>query len=155
MPILTLYGCCREDGMKLTPFSHRPEFVIDTEKKSLMNRVIRWDAAGARTVTINPDCEKRRDHGRRRDEDTLDEAGAHLENLRSTAASVNRALADRGSPYRFYVFSEGDEAYINLVVLNPDGSVSHVQRKSITHTEFSDLVRQLERGEGLFLELVG
>jgi len=148
-------GRSEEDVMKLAPFSHRPEVLIDTEQNSRMNRVNRWDATGARTVTINPDRERRRGRDHARTDDTPDEAGAHLESLRNMAAQVNEDLASRNSPHRFYVFEEGGEVFINLVLLDAAGSVVRIIRKDITHAEFSDLVRQLERGEGLFLELVG
>lgn len=142
--------------MKLTPFiNHRPEIVIDTEKSSLLNRVMRWDDTHERDVTVVPDRDRRHGNGRDQGKGVRDEAIGHLDNLRRTAATVNRDLSDRNSPYRFYVFSEDGEVFVNLVLLNPDGSVAQVKRTAKTHAEFSDLVRQLERGEGLLLELVG
>jgi hypothetical protein len=95
----------------------------------------------------------RRDQGRTGKD--VDEAVKHADELRDAAETANGKLASRNSPYRFYVYNEGGEIYLDLVILCEDGSIQKTGRRNITHEEFSDWLIHLERGEGLLFDTNG
>ena len=68
---------------------------------------------------------------------------------------MNRELEEKKSPYRFYIYREFDDIFINLVRLDSNGKIAEVKRKNITHQEFADLIKQIQQGEGLFFDSIG
>lgn len=90
-----------------------------------------------------------------RQEKENDEAGEHFEALRETARLVNDELEAKRSPYRFYIYRENDDIFINLVRLDRYGRIAEVKKKNITHREFTDLIARIEQGEGLLFDGTG
>ncbi len=103
---------------------------------------------------LSHDQKKKEQHQQYRKNEN-DEAGDHFESLRTTVTLLNQEFLKKKTPYRFYLYKEFDNIYINLVRLGSDGSVAGVIRKNITHNEFSLLVRRIEEGEGLLFEMTG
>ena len=128
--------------------------VLDKAMGSNLDKINKSDFINSRDPVIEPDL-KRREQGHEQREKQNDEAGDHFESLKETADLVNGDLEKKNSPYRFYIYREHDDIYINLVRLDGDGNIVEVKRKNITHQEFTDLLRQIQVGEGLFFDSTG
>lgn len=139
--------------MKLTPMADHPEIVIDTERHPLMERVNRGDVVLARDVLSGRDRRRRRHQVEAPRE--RDRASEHLADLRDMAVEANRTMAAKGLAYRFVVSCDDGDLFITVNRLTADGREVALQRVNITHSEFPDLVRKIEAGEGIFLEVVG
>jgi len=139
--------------MDMYPYYERTS-VLDKVMGSNLDKINKSDLIGSRDPVIEPDT-KKRESGREHKEKRNDEAGDHFESLKETADLVNRDLDHKNSPYRFYLYREHEEIYINLVRLDGEGSVVEVKKKNITHQEFTDLIRQIQDGEGLFFDSTG
>jgi uncharacterized FlaG/YvyC family protein len=139
--------------MDMYPYYERTS-VLEKVMGSNLDKINKSDLIGSRDPVIEPDI-KKRESGHEHKEKQNDEAGDHFESLKETADLVNRDLEQKNSPYRFYIYQEHEEIYINLVRLDGEGSVVEVKKKNITHQEFTDLIRQIQDGEGLFFDSIG
>ena len=138
--------------MELFPYFERTG-IPEKTKSSNMEKVNRSVETGGRDAVVDPE-KKRHDHENPRRE-RGDEAREHFESLKTSADLINRELELKKSPYRFFLYRDLEDIFINLVRLNSTGAVIEVKRKNITHQEFADLIRHLDKGEGLFYESVG
>ena len=127
--------------------------VTEKAKGSSMDRLNKSDPASSRDAVVDP--EKHRQPSHNGSEKENDEAAEHFESLKETAGLVNRELEAKKSPYRFYIYREFDDVFINLVRLDGEGKVAEVKKKNITHQEFAGLIRQIQQGEGLFFDSIG
>lgn len=119
-----------------------------------MDRVNKSDQVSSRDAIVNPE-KQRKEPQHERQEKENDEAGEHFEALRETARLVNGELEAKRSPYRFYIYRENDDIFINLVRLDRYGRIAEVKKKNITHREFTDLIARIEQGEGLLFDGTG
>jgi hypothetical protein len=142
----------KEDDMELFPVFEQTT-VAEKAKGSSMDRLNKSDPASSRDAIVDPEKHRQPQHERREKEN--DEAAEHFESLKETAGLVNRELEEKKSPYRFYIYREFDDVYINLVRLDSDGKIAEVKKKNITHQEFAGLLRQIQQGEGLFFDSIG
>jgi uncharacterized FlaG/YvyC family protein len=69
-----------------------------------------------------------------------------------SAEHAHELLRRTNSPYRFSVYREAGEVYIDLVVVGARGKVEKVVRKSITPTEFSDMLNRIESLDGFLVD---
>lgn len=81
-----------------------------------------------------------------------EEAKDHFQELTDAAALAHEKLSLRKSPYRFCVYRKGEEIFIDIVLLGPDGKIASLTPKNITHEDFRRLLREVENGEGLFFD---
>jgi uncharacterized FlaG/YvyC family protein len=139
--------------MDMYPYYERTS-VLDKAMGSNLDKINKSDIISSRDPIIEPDL-KKREQGHEQKEKQNDEAGDHFESLKETADLVNRELEQKNSSYRFYLYRENDDIYINLVRLDGDGNIVEVKRKNITHQEFTELLRQIQVGEGLFFDSTG
>lgn len=149
MPILYMRDCV----MDLYPYfeiTQAPEKRMGTGAE----KINRTDAAVSRDSIVDPNRHKRGNSKRRREKEN-DEAGFHFETIRCAAEAINRDLERKKSPYRFYMYQENDQVFINLVRLDAAGDVAEVKQKNITHQEFNDLIRQIEETGGLLFDVKG
>jgi hypothetical protein len=142
----------KEDGMELFPYFERTA-VPEKTVSSSMDRINKSELVSTRDAIVDPEKHRREPSHERREKD--DEAAGHFESLKETADLVNRELEEKKSPYRFYIYREFDDVFINLVRLDSDGKISEVKRKNITHHEFAGLLQQIQQGEGLFFDSTG
>lgn len=83
------------------------------------------------------------------------EVADRYEELMEAVEAVNIDLEKRGSSYRFSVTGGDGGIYISLVLLDESGKVIQTERKDITHEEFYELIRNIERGEGFYVDTEG
>jgi hypothetical protein len=121
---------------------------IDTDIIS----VVKTESAVSRNDSINPDDKRRREE---REPKQRDEARDHFEELSRIAELANIDLQKEGSPFRFNVYREGEEVFVDLVILDQDGGIKEIREKNITHQEFSDWISRIERGEGFLIDRMG
>lgn len=128
--------------------------ISDKAMTSNLEKINKSDYIASRDPLVEPDA-KRRESGQGKKDETGDEAGKHFESLKDAADLANRELEKKRSAYRFYIYREFDETFINLVRLDGDGNIVEVKKKNITHREFADLIKQIQEGEGLFFDSIG
>ncbi|MBN2158612.1 MAG: hypothetical protein JW807_04395 [Spirochaetes bacterium] len=126
----------------------------DKTMGSNLDKINKSDFITSRDAAVDPDTRRRETGGERR-EKASNEVGDHFESLKNAADQVNRELEIKKSPYRFYIYREFDDVFINLVRMDGDGNIAEVKRKNITHQEFNDLIKQIQEGEGLFFDSIG
>lgn len=81
-----------------------------------------------------------------------EEAKDHFAELARAAEAAHRKLELKKSPYRFCVYRVGDQVFIDLLLLGPDGKSREVKAKNITHDKFARWLTHIEQGEGLFFD---
>ena len=95
--------------------------------------------------------DKRKKHSRRNPPDKK-EVQDNFHDLSVAAETSNDKLADKGLPYRFCIYEDSDEIFIDLVVLDDKGSIIEEKRKNISHQDFSRLIEEIANNEGLFFD---
>jgi hypothetical protein len=68
------------------------------------------------------------------------------------ADASNAKLMQQNLPYRFSVYSEGDEVFIDIVILDENGTIVSEKKKNISHQEFARLIEDVSQIEGLFID---
>jgi hypothetical protein len=82
-----------------------------------------------------------------------DEAGNHFQQLSKAAELANDVLKKDKSPYRFSVYQEEEEVFIDIVIVDDDGTIKEAKKTNITHEEFSTWLNHIEQGNGLFFDI--
>ncbi len=82
-----------------------------------------------------------------------DEAGSHFQQLSKAAELAHDVLVRNNSPYRFRVYQEGEEIFIDIVIVDDDGKINETKKKNITHEEFSMWLNHIEQGNGFFFDI--
>lgn len=95
-------------------------------------------------------AEKTGERKKKRERKKRDEAGKHFESLAQATERAHSLLVQTNSPYRFCVYKESGDVFIDLVVLDGLGKIENIIRKNITHQEFADWMERIEKGDGLF-----
>jgi hypothetical protein len=119
-----------------------------------LEKLNRSDRIGPRDP-VSDNEKKKREPGHEQKESRDDEAGGHMEILKNAADMANKEFEEKKIPYRFYIFQELDETYVNLVRLDAEGNVVEARKKNITHEEFTELINHIQKGEGLFFDSAG
>lgn len=91
--------------------------------------------------------EKKHDH-----QQQPKESKDYFQLLAKAAARSNEILIRQKQPYRFRVYQEGEEVFIDLVVLGEDGSVKSEVKKNITHESFIKWIDDISHAEGVFFD---
>jgi hypothetical protein len=123
-------------------------------RSSSMDKIKKSDPSSSRDAASDQD-KRKREPGVDAARDQGDEAGDHFESLKKSADLINADLERKNSHYRFYIFREYEDIFINLVRLDGMGEIVEIKKKNITHQEFNDLIRHLENGEGLIIDRAG
>jgi hypothetical protein len=76
----------------------------------------------------------------------------YIHTIVKAAEASNEKLVKRNLPYRFTVYSEGDQVFIDLIVLDPGGKVISEKKKNISHQDFERLIEDVSQIEGLFFD---
>jgi hypothetical protein len=92
---------------------------------------------------------------RRRNREQRQKAKDCFKNLAHAAERAHVVLSKGGSPYRFCVYRDGEEIFIDIVILDENGEAQSLVQKNITHDEFLTWIRHIEEGRGLLLDAVG
>lgn len=139
--------------MDLYPYFERTTNA-DKAMASNLEKINKSDFIGSRDPLVEPDT-KKREGGHGKKEETPEEAGKHFESLKDAVNQANGDLEKKKSPYRFYIYREFEETFINLVRLDGNGSIVEVKKKNITHQEITELIKHIQKGEGLFFNSIG
>ena len=81
------------------------------------------------------------------------EAGDHFQQLSNAAKLANDTLERDKSPYRFRVYQEGEEVFIDIVIVDDDLTIKETKKTNITHEEFTTWLNHIEQGNGLFFDI--
>jgi hypothetical protein len=82
-----------------------------------------------------------------------DEVAAHFQQLCEAAELANDVLVKNNSPYRFCIYQEGEEIFIDVVIVDEDGKIKETKKENITHEEFSTWLNHIEQGNGFFFDI--
>jgi uncharacterized FlaG/YvyC family protein len=99
------------------------------------------------------DLSKRKQHQHQDKEER--ESKDYLRTLRKAAENSNDLLEKKDSPYRFRIYENEGEVFIELLVLDKSGNVINEQVRRITHESFEKWIEDLSAIEGLFLDMKG
>ena len=80
------------------------------------------------------------------------DAREYFPTLEKAAAGSNDYCAKKGLPYRFRVYLENNEVFIDVEVLDKEGKVLEEKRKNISHDDFARLIEDVTSIEGLFFD---
>jgi hypothetical protein len=83
-----------------------------------------------------------------------DEAGDHFLQLSKAAKLANDTLEKDKSPYRFRVYQEGKEVFIDIVIVDESLTIQETKKTNITHEEFTTWLNHIEQGNGLFFDII-
>ncbi len=99
-------------------------------------------------TSLKPDNKKGKQEHKHRDE-----AGNHFQQLSKAAELAHDVLVKNNSPYRFCIYQEAEEIFIDIVIVDDDGKIKETKKKNITHEEFSTWLNHIEQGNGLFFDI--
>ncbi|KHE92880.1 MAG: hypothetical protein K8F52_17735 [Candidatus Scalindua rubra] len=95
-------------------------------------------------------------HAKREDQQEhkhKNEAGDHFQQLSNAAKLANDVLERDKSPYRFRIYQEGEEVFIDIVIVDDDLTIKETKKTNITHEEFTTWLNHIEQGNGLFFDI--
>jgi hypothetical protein len=128
--------------------------ITDKLRSAAMDMIKKSDPSSSREAAVGQEG-KKHESGGGDNKGKGDEAGGHFESLKKSADLINEELEMKGSRYRFYIYKESEDIFINLVRLGVNGEVVEVNKKNITHQEFAELIKRLENGEGFIIDSSG
>ena len=77
----------------------------------------------------------------------------YFHTLSKAVAASNEILIKKGLPYRFYVYEDNGEVFIDMVVVDSAGRIIEKKKKNISHQDFQRLIEDVSSLEGLFFDL--
>jgi uncharacterized FlaG/YvyC family protein len=104
------------------------------------------------TASFKDQEKKDRGKKKKKQETQEDEAREHFKELSDAAERIHKILQQKNSPFRFCVFKQGDEVFIDVVILDSAGGISKTIKKNITHQEFSDIIKNIETLDGVLID---
>ena len=99
-----------------------------------------------------PEYDERRKKRSRQKPRLKKEVRDHFQDLSDAAGISNNKLKLKGLPYRFHLYEDSNEVFIDLVVLDEQGQIVEEKRKNISHQDFSRIIEEIESNEGLFFD---
>ena len=102
---------------------------------------------------VEEESEGKRQRSRQRQQTRKkEEAKDHFQELARAAETAHVTLVENRSPYRFCVYRQGDDVFIDIVLLNKQGKIIETIKKNITHEEFHKILQEINTKEGLFFD---
>lgn len=132
----------------IVPINTSDEYIQPPEKKGEDVK----EVYGTDAVHSKEETESQNQKGKQQKYPEREEAKDHFEELTKAAAAAHVTLVENNSPYRFCVYRENDEIFIDIVLLNKQGKADTVIKKNITHTEFHKILQEIDTKEGLFFD---
>jgi hypothetical protein len=97
----------------------------------------------------HPDQRKKgRHHSEQQPKDSKD----YIKTIARAAEASNEKLVQLKLPYRFCVYVEGEDIFIDLVVLDKDGKIINEKKKKISQQDFERLIEDVSQIEGLYVD---
>lgn len=106
-----------------------------------------------RKAPLKPDRDNLNKEEERREHEHREEVGSHYQDLVKAAEDAHTVLAEKNSPYRFYIYKLGEEVFIDVVIVGDDGEIKETKKRNITHNEFMTWLNRIEEGDGLFCDI--
>lgn len=75
----------------------------------------------------------------------------HFQEISASVELAHQALERKHSPYRFRVYREDNEVFIDIILLDDHGG-STIVRKNITDQEFSNIIKNIETLDGILID---
>jgi hypothetical protein len=75
-----------------------------------------------------------------------------IRTITKAVEASNATLMRLSLPYRFRVYAEDEEVFVEIVVLDENGKVITEKKKNISHEEFARLIEDVSQIEGLFFD---
>jgi hypothetical protein len=79
-------------------------------------------------------------------------ASRYLNALSKAVEASNKVCAKKALPYRFRVYLENNNLYIDLLTLDNSGNIIEEKRKNVTEADFSRLIDDVSNIAGLFFD---
>ncbi|MBN2241851.1 MAG: hypothetical protein JW793_04110 [Acidobacteria bacterium] len=76
----------------------------------------------------------------------------NFEHLAEAAEESHAILLKEKSPYRFCVYREQEDVFIDVVILDEEGRIKDIKKKKITYDEFTTWLTHIHAGRGLLLD---
>ena len=134
--------------MKFNPFDDPFFSEIRTEKTDY--KVERSQNPGA--VHSKEDLAREDARKKRGKKESPDRAGAHVRELARAAEKAHEYFLAHHIPYRFCIYEEGEEVFIDIVRLNSSGKPEQTVKKNITLEDFWKWMEILESHDGMLLD---
>jgi len=80
------------------------------------------------------------------------EVREYVPTISKAVESSNDILIKKGLPYRFKVYLENNEVFIDMVVLDQQGKIVETKRRNVSHQDFDRLIEDISNIEGLFFD---
>jgi uncharacterized FlaG/YvyC family protein len=90
--------------------------------------------------------------GKQQQQDASKQSKDYIPTISRAVDASNEKLVRLNLPYRFSIYSEGDEVFINIVILDKSGKIVSEKKKNISHQEFARLMEDVSQIEGLFID---
>ncbi len=90
--------------------------------------------------------------GRQHPEQQSRNSKEYMRAIGKAAEASNEKLARLKLPYRFCMYLEGDDIFIDIVVLDKDGNIVAEQKKNLSKQDFDRLIEDVSQIEGLFVD---
>ncbi len=125
------------------------------KKKTYIKKVNESDRAEFMNNSINLNINNDTENFNKKKYYKEDEAINHFIELERVADLVNEDLEKNRHPFRFRIYKNENQVFIDLVRLDKENKIVEIRKKNITHEEFKDLIKHIELTEGLFFEGIG
>jgi hypothetical protein len=104
------------------------------------------------TLNSGDHDKSKRDMGRKKEKKSEDEVKDHFIELTEAAERIHKLLVEKNSLFRFCVYREQSDIFIDLVILNEKGKIEKTVKKNITHQEFSNIIKHIETLDGFIVD---
>ena len=88
----------------------------------------------------------------KKQENRSNQAKYHFEQLAKAAEESHTILLKEKSPYRFCVYREGEDVFIDVVIVDKEGKIRDIKKKKITYDEFTTWLTHIHGGQGLLVD---
>ncbi|CAN2045206.1 Flagellar protein FlaG [Candidatus Magnetomoraceae bacterium gMMP-1] len=76
------------------------------------------------------------------------EAETNFKNLLKAVETAYNNPEYKNSPYRFLIYQKDGRDFIDLARVDKHGKIKEIKKKNLTHQEFINMIKQLEKSEG-------
>ncbi len=78
---------------------------------------------------------------------------SNIQALTKIADEAHEQLKAMNSPFRLFIYQEGEDVFIDVVAMDAAGKVAQVFHHDITNDELEDLIHQIKTGRGLMFHI--
>jgi len=104
------------------------------------------------TEGFNKKNQKRQTKNKKKEKKKEEEAKDHFQELAETAERIHKILEEKKQPFRFCIYKEKNEVFIDFVLLDAKGKINKTIKKNITHNEFIEIIKHIETLDGFLVD---